>query len=156
MQQHKLSQKGFTIIELLIVMGIIAILAAIVFISLNPAKHFAQARNTQRFSNVTAIADAIAHNMASNRGILTCPGGDPGIPATATNIQNPGGYNLAPCVVPTYLPSLPFDPGDKGMHYTSPTNYHTGYRIVKDEASGRITVSAPATELSTDSISVTR
>ncbi|HVU79832.1 MAG TPA: prepilin-type N-terminal cleavage/methylation domain-containing protein, partial [Candidatus Paceibacterota bacterium] len=61
---------GFTLIEVLIVIGIIAILAAIVIVAINPAKQFAQARNTQRESNIGAILNAIGQRAADNKGIF--------------------------------------------------------------------------------------
>ena len=41
-------KKGFTLIEILVVIGIMAVLATIVIIAINPAKQFAQARNADR------------------------------------------------------------------------------------------------------------
>jgi prepilin-type N-terminal cleavage/methylation domain-containing protein len=132
--------RGFTLIEILLVMGIIAILAAVVIVAINPARQFAQARNSQRTSNVFAILNAVGQNISDNSGVFTCSGGS--IPNAATVISSTG-YNIASCVVPTYLPSLPFDPGADGAHFTSMSDYNTGYTIVQDSTTGRITVSAP-------------
>ena len=63
LKNDKKPQKGFTLIEILVVIGIIAILAAIVIIAINPSRQFAQAHNTQRISGVTAILNAVGQNI---------------------------------------------------------------------------------------------
>ena len=134
-------QRGFTLIEILLVMGIIAILAAVVIVAINPARQFAQARNSQRTSNVFSILNAISQNMSDNGGVFTCPAG--AIPTTATAIKSSGGYDGASCLTPTYLPTIPFDPSATGAHFISNTDYDTAYTVVKDATTGRITVAAP-------------
>jgi prepilin-type N-terminal cleavage/methylation domain-containing protein len=89
---------GFTLIEVLIVIGIIAILAAIVIIAINPAKHFAEANNSTRTANTNAILNAIGQYVVENKGLLpTIPNGE---------------INQALCedIVPDFLPALPTDP----------------------------------------------
>lgn len=54
------NKKGFTLIELLIVIGIIVVLATAVILILNPAQLFAQARDSQRISDLGTLKSAIA------------------------------------------------------------------------------------------------
>jgi prepilin-type N-terminal cleavage/methylation domain-containing protein len=59
---------GFTLIELIIVIAIIALLAAATFVAVNPAKRIGDANNAQRWSDVSAVADAWATYIADNTG----------------------------------------------------------------------------------------
>ena len=147
--------EGFTLIEILIVIGIIAILATIVIIAINPARQFKQARDTQRVSNVNAILNAIGQYTADNKGALPT-----GITTTPTNISNTG-INLCALLVPTYMPALTSDPSlttgamaDGQISTAECTGAHdTGYKVSQD-STGRVTVSAVG-EITT-AISVTR
>ena len=148
-------QRGFTLIEILVVMGIIALLTTIVLVAVNPARQFAQARDTQRSSNVNTILNAIGERLSDNRGLFEtgCAAGV--IPTSTTMIKSgSGGYDIYPCLVPTYVPSLPLDPS--GGSFTATSSYATGYTVAKDPTTGRITVAAPSTEIGTTTISVSR
>lgn len=142
------SQKGFTLLELLIVMALIAILVGIALAALNPGRQFANARNSTRYAHVTAVSNAISANMAENNGVFTCASG--ALPATAAIMADatsvPAGYDIAPCLVTEYMSSMPYDPSTAGAGWTSEATYNTGYTISQD-AQGRIAVLAPGAEL---------
>jgi len=140
--------KGFTLIEILVVIGIIAILAAIVLIAINPARQFAQANNSQRNANVNALLNAIGQYMADNKGDLP-------------DVPDPGEVDEALCndLVPTYIPAIPTDPksNSDGASINTCADVDAGdvdYNTSVD-ADGRVTVSAPNAELGA-TISVTR
>jgi prepilin-type N-terminal cleavage/methylation domain-containing protein len=124
--------KGFTLIEVLVVIGILAVLAAVVIVAINPARQFAQARNSQRQSNVTTILNAIGQNIADNKGIFTC-GDDI---ETSTTTIGTSETDLADCLVPTYMPQMVTDPDGGDLA-------DTGYEVSMDADTGRVMVCAP-------------
>ncbi|TAK04694.1 type II secretion system protein [Patescibacteria group bacterium] len=145
-------RRGFTLLEILIVMALIAILIGIVVVALNPARQFASARNSTRYAHLNTVMSAISSNMAENRGTFTCASG--AIPATSTLMASTGGYNIAPCLVTNFISSMPVDPSDPAAIWTSTSTYASGYAISRG-ADGRITLDAPSAELGS-SISLTR
>lgn len=144
-------QKGFTLLEVLLVVAVIAILAGIVIIAINPNKQLGDSRNSQRSSDVTTTLNAVYQYALDNNGSI------PNVTTTATEICATGASSCTGLVDLSalttngkYLVSLPKDP-------QCPTNCNangTGYRISKD-ANNRLTVTAPNAEQS-KSITVTR
>lgn len=146
----KLNRKGFTLVEVLLVIVIIAILAGIVIVAINPARQISQANNTQRSSDIQAVLNAVHEYTIDNRGQIPT-----GITVTPTVVGSGASQaNICANLVPTYVAEMPFDPTAAGAHYASCSDYDTGYNIAKD-ANGRITVAAPSAELS-EVLSITR
>ncbi len=146
------AQSGFTLLEVLLVAAIIAILAGIVIIAINPSKNLADSRNTQRKSDVTTILNGIYQYSLDNDGDVPA-----GITATATEVCATGAASCTSLVDltalttnGTYLVAIPEDPqnGTAGCGTTDGVAYEVS------TTNGRITVDAPCAEGET--ISVTR
>lgn len=144
--------RGFTLIEILIVIGMLAVLATVVLVAVNPLRQFAQARNSQRQANVSAILNAVSNRIADNRGILNGVDCSVNIPEEgqyiATSDTAGDTVDLRPCLVPAYISDLPYDPEIGSNKCTSDTCngegeiYNTGYKIAQDPTTSRITVCA--------------
>ncbi|HJQ08398.1 MAG TPA: type II secretion system protein [Candidatus Saccharimonadales bacterium] len=154
------NQKGFTLVELLVVIGILAVLLAIVLIAVNPARHFAEANNSKRRSDVSAILNAVHQYMVANNG--TPPAGITTTDKTITGTV--GATNIDLCTAlgtyQNYIADLPLDPqtGTDGTPSTPAcdgNDYDTQYTIRNSATGNRITVSAPDAQLG-QTISVTR
>jgi prepilin-type N-terminal cleavage/methylation domain-containing protein len=152
MNKHK--QSGFTLIEVLVVIGIIAILASIAVVAINPARQFSQANNSQRWSNVNAILNAVHQYSVDNRGALPITGtttfsNTPTEICRSTVATGSCGtmIQLSDALVPTYVVGIPTDP-------TGASTNGTGYRIATTTGN-RIIVTAPFAE-NGETISVTR
>ncbi len=147
MKKNKLfspnSSKGFTLLELLVVIGILAVLLAITIIAINPQRNFAQANNTQRRSDVTQILNAIHQYAAANQGSLPA-----GIGTSSAAISSTGA-DLCDLLVTEYLPALPTDPsiGDAITEAECSGVYDTGYTVVRSASDNRVTVTAPNAQL---------
>lgn len=66
MQKQKKS--GFTLVELIIVIAIIAIIAAGIFVAIDPARRLNESRNARRSSDVANILDSLVKYQADNNG----------------------------------------------------------------------------------------
>jgi len=130
--------KGFTLIEILVVVALIAILTAITFIAINPAKNFADTRNAQRSSDVVQILNAVTQYTSEQgnaiSGITLVGGGAvPTCPTVAHIGTANAAVDLATLLVPTYIVGIPVDPQPLGTAAT------TGYTICT--TSGRVQIS---------------
>lgn len=138
---------GFTLLEILVVVGAISLLAGIVILAINPGKQIAETRNAQRRVDVNTILNGV-YQYAIDAGALPTA-----ITTTQTEICKTGGScaGLTDLAVlsssGTYLVAIPADPTGSSVN-------GVGYEISKN-ANGRVTVVAPDAELGA-TIGVTR
>jgi prepilin-type N-terminal cleavage/methylation domain-containing protein len=149
-----INKRGFTLIEILLVVAAIAILAGIVIIAINPAKQLGETRNAQRRSDVLTIANSVNQYYIDNEawpGTIDTGGtcGDETVQEVCkTGFTCSGKTTISNVTLnEKYIVSLPIDP-------TGSTSDGTGYYITKS-TNDRITVCAPSAEQS-ETISISR
>lgn len=155
-------RRAFTLVELLIVIAIIAILAVVVFVTLDPLTRFRDARDSQRWSDVTAVLDAAKLDQVDRRGtyldaIANLTAGSYYVIGTCTTGANTtctahtaqaACADLTGLVTAGKTPSIPHDP-------STGTAANTDYYIMRT-ATGALTVGACDPENTPAGISVQR
>jgi prepilin-type N-terminal cleavage/methylation domain-containing protein len=148
-------REGFTLLEVLLVVSLLGILAAITIVALNPSTQLAKTNNAQRGSDINAVLNGVWQYSLDNEGVLpasvlvnaNCAGtADAEVCKTGGNCD--GGTNIEGqdftdlSVLTTdeeYLVSIPVDP-------VGATTNGTGYHVVQS-VNGRVTVCAPDAQL---------
>jgi prepilin-type N-terminal cleavage/methylation domain-containing protein len=133
MQRYR---RGFTLLEILLVIALLGILASIVLTAINPARQLAEARNAQRLDDITEINQALEDYFVTNRAYPT------GITGAYQDICPPSGgsgcIDLS-VLVPDYLAIIPISP--------NAATGTTGYTVAINPSNGQISLSAPDSEL---------
>ena len=136
MEAPKSAKKGFTLLELLLVIAIIAILAGLIIFNLNPAQRLNDSNDAKVRSDVEAIASAMALYITDKQGRHTSLGDL----STARSVGNTLTKLRAEVVTGGYMSSLPKAPSGYSQ-YTIKKN-STGLITVvgRTKGAGQVTI----------------
>ncbi len=157
LKKYQNSERGFTLLEILLVVAAIAILAGIVIFAINPGKQLAELRNGKRQADVNLVVNALYQYVIDNNGVSLSsliPQRDVTDCVAQTDaeicVASACGETLSVLTATQkYLVAIPIDP----MGGILDDNY-SGYYVWVN-SNNRITACAPQAELGA-SISVTR
>lgn len=126
--------KGFTLIEVLLVMVLIGVLLSIGLVSLNTEDRLIETRNNTRQTHIQTLESAITQYKLQEGNYPT------GLNRNYQEICDPeatvctGFFDIKPFLVPTYIQAIPQDPND------SDTTGGSGYSIAIDEVTNTISL----------------
>ena len=133
--QHIKQQPGFTIVELLIVIVVIAILAAISIVAYNGIQQ--RARDANRLNDAKNIEKSLRIYLAQN-GSLFPPTSSSGLGWEVSNEGNPGDF-METLVNSKTISKVPLDPKNDNTMYYQYYLYNAGYASC-DVSKGRFAV----------------
>ena len=155
MLKRQNQQKGFTLLEVLLVLAAVAVLASIVIFAINPGRQLAQMRDAKRRADVNLILNAVYQYSIDNNGSFPSAinqhnDGECGVyHQSEVCISNPPnnscGVDLSGLITEQrYLVSIPVD--SHGPAFPNDNTDGSGYDIMRN-INNRVTVCAPNTEL---------
>lgn len=130
------NKNGFTLLEILLAIALIGILSLIALVAINPSKQLAEARNTERFDDITKLNQALEDYFVTNRSYPT------GINESYQDIcLSSGGSNCVDLnvLVPDYLSSIPIAP--------NAASGTTGYTVAINPQNKQLSLEAKTPEL---------
>jgi prepilin-type N-terminal cleavage/methylation domain-containing protein len=132
-------EKGFTLLEILLVIAAIGILAAIVIVAINPNRQLASARNAARRSDINTIVSAFKQYSIEQGGENPSNITEQYQEICREGETDPSCVNVD-YLVPTYIASIPQDMQSAGVT--------TGYEIALSSENNDFTVRAVLAEQS--------
>lgn len=131
MQTHpRSSRHGFTILELILVVGMLAIIAAIVITAINPTSQLSATRDTKRVQEIRELKNALEQYIIDGNSVA-------GVPTGITNAEEicQNSVSEAGCtgtgfylgfLTPNYIVDIPNDPTETGSILTGYYIYKSG------------------------------
>lgn len=117
----RIFKESFTLVELLVVMGVLAVLVVTILVSLNPAEAQKKARDTKRMKDLRTLEAIVLQYIADNGDTSVCGGGGC---ASSTGAGSNTSIQSQPCnnnwITPSsaaknlcqYTNSVPVDPAN--------------------------------------------
>ncbi len=150
---------GFTITELVITIGIIALLMSLIVFILSPGDVLKETRDKQRAVHAQAIYDALIQKAYEIGGGGVWPEAIV-IPKTKDGEGNPefavigsgeGQVNLCEHLYPLYINPFPIDPlvGTSEGDDCRTAEYNSGYEIWQNPENSAVVITAPNAEVIT-------
>jgi prepilin-type N-terminal cleavage/methylation domain-containing protein len=135
--------KGFTLLEILLVIAAIGILAAIVLVAINPNRQLSQARNTVRQADINTIQKAVEQYLIEKGSYPSSITTTPGYICNTGTEQGGGSTNCSGRVdlrelVPDYIAGIPKDPQATGTN--------TGYIVAINPDNNKVSIQASLSE----------
>ena len=123
--------------ELLIIIGLIAVLAGMILLYARPGERILKARDDHREVHLNTIYHAVEIKIDQDKGAwANC---NP-IPEDAMTLISSDYYDLYSCIIPDHLGEPLFDP--LIGHYNSAADYNTKYRIWRNPLTGAVSLRA--------------
>lgn len=141
-QKKKARHYGFTLIEILLVLSLLAIFASIVIVAINPSKHLSESRDAQRETGVYTIVQSLYQYASEHGGSFPEVLDEQSRQICITGSEDCSGlidlFELSQDQA--YLVGIPVDPLCTGTSQTCVIN-GSGYTATLT-ANGRVTVEA--------------
>lgn len=118
------SNRAFTLVELLVVIGLLGVIATVSIILINPQAQIDKSNDGLRKSDLVKLQSALEIYRANN-------GDYPGSIGFCSQISNVSYQDVRLALVPSYLSTLPKDPkyGDTNTDYYYWHNEYGEYRL---------------------------
>jgi prepilin-type N-terminal cleavage/methylation domain-containing protein len=140
--QIKRNTKGFTLLEILLVIAAIGILAVIVLVAINPNRQLAQARDTARQSDINTLQKVLDQYLIDTGAYPASVSTTPRYICNTGSLQSGGpactGFVDLKVLVPNYIAAIPRD--------TQSVGDNAGYMVSINPSNNRIVVIANLAE----------